>query len=103
MKKVRGKPAYLVSATLHSSYFDKPVEYTIQVYGPISNPWVAQEIAVRKWYHMYFIGPEEDRENHKFAWGERIEFSAPRPFGMKIDADEWGLSFCAASMIPSFP
>ncbi|MEQ9587310.1 MAG: hypothetical protein RJS97_05110 [Parvibaculaceae bacterium] len=91
MKKVRGKPAYLVSATLHSSYFDKPVEYTIQVYGPISNPWVAQEVAVRKWYHVYFIGPEEEREKHKFAWGERIEFSAPRPFGMKIDADEWGL------------
>jgi len=69
MKKIRGKPAYLVYATLHSSYFDEPVEYTIQVYGPFSNPWQAQEIAARKWYHVFFVGPEEEQEKHDFAWG----------------------------------
>lgn len=91
MKIIRGKPAYLVTATLHSAYLKKPITYTIQVYGFYPNPWVAQAIAARKWFHILSRGTEQEKSRYNVTAGKRIVFDHPRPLAIKIDREKWGL------------
>lgn len=91
MKIIRGKPAYLVPVTLHSAHLEEPITYTIQIYGFHKNPWVAQAIAARKWFHILTRGTAQEKTRYKVTTGERIVFDHPRPLAIKIDRDEWGL------------